>query len=462
MAGNADQADFVDNQFPFGSVTFKKGETLKDITIKIAQDTQDESDENYQLFLEPVGKNVKVSTDVAEGVIRNDDLGYNPNYKISGSESNDIIYGADGHDYISANGSDDLVYGGKGKDTLNGGSGVDSLHGGDNNDVLNGGDGNDSLYGENGNDRMNGDFGDDLLYGGIGNDTVNGGLGNDILYGEDGNDSISGNQGNDTLFGGAGNDIFGFSNKDNASPITYYASSAMSDDLPIDEIQDLSKGDLIYFNDRQIKKATYQPEAKANQYVIAVKEGAVSFVPPTDLTKTTTSSNVDIAKIPDLQPAYVPLVPDLTMLEDVVAVLDAQLNTAGQYAVFTLDSETYLYIDGGKATPVYYPTYYDKTAVMGGSVSAVYDDSYDGEDMELAIDESASDTEMITASSSTVKKGGGLFSYSPEIQQQDQASGGNLPAKIVSNSSVIDSNFYNDELIHIIGLSAKEVLDILG
>ncbi len=58
---------------------------------------------------------------------------------------------------------------------------------------------NDLLYGKTGNDTLNGGDGDDLLLGDDGDDTLGGDAGNDILVGGAGSDDISGGAGSDTV-----------------------------------------------------------------------------------------------------------------------------------------------------------------------------------------------------------------------------------------------------------------------
>lgn len=184
---------------------------------------------------------------------------------------------------VSGTSSEDVLFGGKGKDALFGGSGDDVLSGGAGNDLLVGGAGNDTLYGGTGVDVFRYDsrqFGQDTIadftigtdridlrglgisdlaqlalvaqqhgndvviateYGGYaetitisntllgtllatpgafvldgvarhlfdgtsGDDTLFGGTGADVLNGNSGNDTLIGGAGDDTLTGGAGND----------------------------------------------------------------------------------------------------------------------------------------------------------------------------------------------------------------------------------------------------------------
>ena len=81
-----------------------------------------------------------------------------------------------------------------------------ALHGGDNNDTLTGTDSDDLLYGYTGVDHLTGGVGADILYGFDGDDTLTGSTGADSLYGQADNDTLSGGDGNDTLDGGGNDD----------------------------------------------------------------------------------------------------------------------------------------------------------------------------------------------------------------------------------------------------------------
>ena len=106
------------------------------------------------------------STDKPDGPIK----GYAGNDKITGSNTDDTLYGGAGIEINSGN------------DTLNGGDGHDTLYGEDGNDTLNGGDGNDRLFAGSGINKLIGDGGDDTLIAGGLKDTLTGGAGNDVFY----------------------------------------------------------------------------------------------------------------------------------------------------------------------------------------------------------------------------------------------------------------------------------------
>ena len=76
-----------------------------------------------------------------------------------------------------------------------------ALSGTPSNDIIWGHVGSDSLVGGDGDDNLKGDSGNDTIDGGIGNDVITGGLDNDILLAGFGEDKLSGNE---------GSDIFGF------------------------------------------------------------------------------------------------------------------------------------------------------------------------------------------------------------------------------------------------------------
>ncbi len=128
------------------------------------------------------------------------------NADLVGTANHDVIYGDDGHDYITGLAGDDIILGGDGADTLFGHDGNDILVGGEGNDRLFGRNDDDILYGGNGHDKLEGDAGNDILNGGAGNDTIWAGTGDDVAYGGDGKDKIMGQDGSDTIYAGAGTD----------------------------------------------------------------------------------------------------------------------------------------------------------------------------------------------------------------------------------------------------------------
>lgn len=120
---------------------------------------------------------------------------------------NDIVYGGDGIDTIYLDDGNDVAYGGNGNDVINGGDGDDEIHGGEGMDTLRGNGGTDVIYGDGGDDTIFGHDEVDTIYGGSGNDTIKGGDSDDLLYGDDGDDIIFGQNDNDTIYGGDGEDL---------------------------------------------------------------------------------------------------------------------------------------------------------------------------------------------------------------------------------------------------------------
>lgn len=119
--------------------------------------------------------------------------------RLTGGETNDLIFGFGGDDTINAGGSADVIDGGSGSDLIDGGSGNDVILGASGIDRIDGGSGDDAIDGGSENDFLNGGAGRDTINGGTDWDTIDGGDGNDILSGDDGNDYVFGSGGNDTI-----------------------------------------------------------------------------------------------------------------------------------------------------------------------------------------------------------------------------------------------------------------------
>ncbi|MFH1915036.1 MAG: FG-GAP-like repeat-containing protein [Pseudomonadota bacterium] len=126
---------------------------------------------------------------------------------IRGDARANILFGANGNDWLGGGAGDDTLVGGQGNDWLIGGRGNDLLLGGDGHDVLVGGQGDDWLIGGRGNDLLLGGYGHDVLFGDQGDDRLFGGSGNDVLFGGSGNDTLVGGPGGDILLGGSGDDL---------------------------------------------------------------------------------------------------------------------------------------------------------------------------------------------------------------------------------------------------------------
>ncbi|ACD89523.1 metallophosphoesterase [Chlorobium limicola DSM 245] len=174
------------------------------------------------------------------------------NDNLSGSRTDDVIYGDAGNDSIAGNDGDDTLIGGVGNDTMQGGRGDDTYYVDSEGDVVressssfggffsffgnrSGGIdtvkskvdwqlgtgienlellGSDDLDGT-GNvldNELVGNEGDNMLEGLFGNDSLIGNGGDDILDGGWGNDLLFGGEGADLLTGGSGRDIFRYTN----------------------------------------------------------------------------------------------------------------------------------------------------------------------------------------------------------------------------------------------------------
>ncbi|MRR50604.1 MAG: DUF4347 domain-containing protein, partial [Rhodocyclaceae bacterium] len=200
---------------------------------------------------------------------------------VTGSNSNDFLYGDDsdnlligggGSDSIFGRGGNDLISGDAGNDTLDGGAGDDVIDGGLGNDIITGGAGSDSvsyasatarvtvdlaltaqqnttgsgldtllgienIVGSEYDDTLNGNEDNNIITGGAGNDSIDGRGGNDQLQGDSGNDTVLGGAGDDILSGGLGDDTLdGVSGQDAVSYAD--ATSGVTVNLSIVGVQD--------------------------------------------------------------------------------------------------------------------------------------------------------------------------------------------------------------------------------
>lgn len=182
---------------PAGPVTIPRGQTQATVPVLVAGDTNDESNETFELRLTSAG-GATIGRGVALGTIGDDDP--SPGRCRNRQDANDSGGTLNGSPF------GDLLVGGPSKDVLNGADGEDCLRARAGNDRLNGGDDGDSLSGEAGHDRLSGGAGRDTLSGGAGRDTLSGGDGDDRLGGGAGDDKINGGQGLNSYSGGSGND----------------------------------------------------------------------------------------------------------------------------------------------------------------------------------------------------------------------------------------------------------------
>ena len=206
-------------------------------------------------LLPDIGGNVLTHTDHIKSLV-NKDNGRNENgdktFGMFGNEFNNIIKNYRDKKYITGTplalqfNTQDLLYGGEGddylygsfnKDIVLGGSDSDYLYGGNGEDILGGNYGDDYLYAadrEDGKYLLNGSYRDDknknILVGGEGNDHLYGGAGEDELFGDErlpegeelkresyesaGDDYLQGNAGNDNMYGGKGHDTYVIEDKD--------------------------------------------------------------------------------------------------------------------------------------------------------------------------------------------------------------------------------------------------------
>lgn len=168
---------------------------------------------------------------------------------ITGTATDDVLFGGLGADTLYGGGGNDVLYGGAGSDVLYAGSGNNQLYGGDGNDVMIAGTGSNQFFGGAGqdtvsyaasgagveaslatggiagdaagdtyssievlvgsahNDILSGDGGDNVIYGGAGFDTISGGAGNNILYGGADSDWFISSTGVNTIYGGTGTNV---------------------------------------------------------------------------------------------------------------------------------------------------------------------------------------------------------------------------------------------------------------
>jgi Ca2+-binding RTX toxin-like protein len=141
----------------------------------------------------------------AEATLRADRVTFHENTDdvVSGISGADFVMAGGGNDSVLAGGGNDVVVAGLGNDSVSGGAGSDLVIGGGGNDTITGSTSSDLLAGNAGNDNASGGDGHDVLLLGTGLDSANGGAGNDLLIITDdalpGFDQVSGGTGTDTL-----------------------------------------------------------------------------------------------------------------------------------------------------------------------------------------------------------------------------------------------------------------------
>lgn len=122
-------------------------------------------------------------------------------------------------------------------------------------DILGGGGGRDYIDGDGGNDTISGGDDRDILWGGRGNDALDGGSGNDKLYGD---------EGNDTLTGGTGDDQFMFSGAFGTDTVTDFTQGTDILDFSIYDVYDVTLS--VVLNDDANGNAVLNVTTDHNNY----------------------------------------------------------------------------------------------------------------------------------------------------------------------------------------------------
>jgi Ca2+-binding RTX toxin-like protein len=252
----------------FDQVTFAAGESTAQITVDVAGDLTEETNETFQVHV--FGPD-NIIADTASATILDDDSAnsiYISDVQVkegSSGSTTDAVFtvslstpvaapvtvdfatadgtAAAGTDYTAVNGTltfapgetsqtitvpitgdgavepnesffvnlsnpvNDVIADGQGEATIIDDDGALNHTGTNADEVLDGADGDDILVGGNGDDTLTGAAGDDVLTGGSGDDAIDGGAGDDILAGGSGDDTLSDAEGDDVLGGGSGNDV---------------------------------------------------------------------------------------------------------------------------------------------------------------------------------------------------------------------------------------------------------------
>ncbi|MEX5728453.1 hypothetical protein Ga0609869_001806 [Rhodovulum iodosum] len=201
-----------------GRVEFTAGgPDIRRVTIDVAEDELDESDEGFTFRLTDVSETSATDStygfgsQTVAGLVRDTTEPGGGGLTLTGTPDGDDLRGGAEGDTIRGLGGDDLLFGEGGADLIEGGDGRDTINGGDGDDTIEGGatsaDRRDEIYGGDGNDTIDAGYGNDLVFGGGGDDTIAGGFGADDLRGQAGNDVITGSALSDLVFGGDGDDF---------------------------------------------------------------------------------------------------------------------------------------------------------------------------------------------------------------------------------------------------------------
>ncbi|MGB0467511.1 MAG: calcium-binding protein, partial [Pontibacterium sp.] len=179
---------------------------------------------------------------------------------LSGTDSNDTLYGQQAADQLSGAGGNDTLYGRGGADQLSGGDGNDSL---------------------------SGDGGDDILHGGAGNDRLTGGAGDDVLEGGAGVDILSGGSGSDRYIAGHGDII---------SESTYRDQRESGFDTLLINEAGLTAANIIY------RKVNYdlQIESADGSIVVTLQNHFYTNTAPVDQLELLDGSLINLTMLPQL------------------------------------------------------------------------------------------------------------------------------------------------------------------
>ncbi|MDJ0714049.1 MAG: M10 family metallopeptidase [Prochloraceae cyanobacterium] len=167
--------------------------------------------------------------DMNEGGMLTTQRSYNgTSYKARSDNSNKTYYTTTRGTAIAYGVTIEKLTGSSSNDSIYGNDAKNRIHGGNGNDSINGGSNNDRLIGGRGGDSLSGDAGNDTMIGGAGNDTLRGSSGNDTSIGVEENALNPGSGERDIIYGGAssnGADLIVLGNQQNV----FYSTSGSND-----------------------------------------------------------------------------------------------------------------------------------------------------------------------------------------------------------------------------------------
>ncbi|TXN22377.1 Calx-beta domain-containing protein [Methylobacterium sp. WL19] len=109
-----------------GKLTFAPGETLKTVRVAITDDTEAEPTEAFTFELYTPSTNVLLGQSIAMAAILDNDGTAPRGQPMSGSSSDDVLFGSAGADSLSGEAGNDVLIGGAGADVMHGGKGNDT------------------------------------------------------------------------------------------------------------------------------------------------------------------------------------------------------------------------------------------------------------------------------------------------------------------------------------------------